>query len=117
LILKIKDFEHSAEAYGNKERKEVLKTIKDSIIKERVKKTDTVMLSSLHGEILLLMPDTYSTGAQIVQKRIEQNLIGNEIAVGSTQCNPTFISGMATFPEDGTSAEELVDRARGRIDD
>jgi len=115
LILKIKDFEHSAEAYGNKERKEVLKTIKDTIIKERVKKTDTVMLSSLHGEILLLMPDTDGAGAETAQKRIEDYITGNENLIEGKSYRPTFISGMATFPENGTSAEELVDCARKRI--
>jgi len=114
-LFKIQDFEHIKEVYGNKGREEVLTMMKAKIIDGGVKKTDTIAMSPLHGEILLLMPDTDSMGAQIVQKRIEQNLIGNEIAVGSTQWNPTFISGMATFPENGTSAEELVDCARKRI--
>jgi len=114
-VFRIKEFEHLLGIHGKEECEEILKTLKDRIVKEGVKKTDTVMLSSLHGEILLLMPDTDSMGAQIVQKRIEQNLIGNEIAVGSTQWNPTFISGTATFPEDGGSAEELVNCARKRL--
>ncbi|MBL7176161.1 MAG: PAS domain S-box protein [Desulfobacteraceae bacterium] len=115
VILKLKNFEHFTEAYGNKECEEVLKTIKDTIIKGRVKKTDTILLSPRHGEILLLTPDTDSAGAQIVQKRINQYVGSNEILDGSSSYRPTFISSIATFPENGTSAEELVNRARKRL--
>jgi len=111
LILKIKDFEHLLEVYGRKGCEEALNSAKEAIIKGGVKKTDTVMLSSLHGEILLLMPDTDGTGAETAQKRIEDYITGDKNLMEGKSCRPTFISGMATFPEDGTSAEELVDCA------
>jgi signal transduction histidine kinase len=53
-VFRIKEFEHLLGIHGKEECEEILKTLKDTIVKGGVKKTDTVMLSSLHGEILLL---------------------------------------------------------------
>jgi PAS domain S-box-containing protein/diguanylate cyclase (GGDEF)-like protein len=116
-IFKIKDFEHFREVYGNKECEVVLQTVKDTMMEGRVKKTDTVALFPRHGEILLLMPHTDSPEAETAQERIEAYIIGNEISVGGKSYHPCFISGVATFPQDGTTGEELINRARQRIDD
>jgi len=115
VIFKKKGFKQLLEVYGKKECEEALNTAKEAIIKEGVKKTDTVAVSPLDGEILVLMPDTDSMGAQTVQKRIEDYITGNKNLIEGKSYRPTFISGMATFPEDGTSAEELVDRARKQL--
>jgi diguanylate cyclase (GGDEF)-like protein len=117
MIFKIKDFEHLLEVYGRKGCEESLRTAKKAIIKGGIKKTDTVTASPLDGEILVLMPDTDSTGAETAQKRIEGYITGNKNLRENKSYRLCFSSGTATFPEDGTSAEELIDRARERIDD
>ena len=82
--------------------------VEDKFMKGRMKRTDKILLSPLNGEILIIMPDTDSTGAHIAQKRIENYITGNL---------PSFTAGVATFPEHGTSWKELVQFARERIED
>jgi two-component sensor histidine kinase len=106
LIFKLRECEHFIEAHGEKECENVLKMVKDKFIEGRVKTTDKTLLSPVNGEILLLMPDSDSTGAHIAQKRIESYM---------TSELPPFTAGVASFPENGTSAEELVDCARKRL--
>jgi len=108
LILKLREWEHFIEAHGNKECEDLLKMVKDKFIEGRVKTADKIVLSPPNGEILLVMPDTDSTGAHITQKRIESYMTGDL---------PPFTAGVASFPEHGTSAEELVDFARERMGD
>jgi PAS domain S-box-containing protein/diguanylate cyclase (GGDEF)-like protein len=115
VIFKIKNFEHLLEVYGRKGGEEALNTAKKAIIKGGIKKTDTVAVSSLDGEILLLMPDTDATEASIGQKRINKYIAEIEIAVNDTRFRVSFSVGVASFPEDGGSAEELVDRARKQL--
>ena len=106
LILKLRECEHFIEVHGEKECESFLEMVRDKFIKGRVKAADKIVLSPPNGEILLLMPDTDSTGAHIAQKRIESYM---------TSELPPFTAGAATFPENGTSAEELVDCARKRL--
>ncbi|MEE8381469.1 MAG: ATP-binding protein, partial [Thermodesulfobacteriota bacterium] len=108
LIFKIREYEHFIEVYGEKECEKVLKMVKDKFMKGGVKRTDKILLSPLNGEILIIMPDTDSTGAHIAQNRIENHITGNL---------PSFTAGVATFPEHGTSWKELVQFARERIED
>ena len=114
-IFKIKDFEHFLEVYGKKRGEKELNTVKEAIIKRGVKKTDTVIVSPLDGEILVVMPDTNGTGAEIVQRRIEDYITGNKNLIEGKPCQLCFISGTAIFPEDGTSSEELIDRVRKQL--
>jgi PAS domain S-box-containing protein len=115
LIFKKEDYAELMETHGEEECKRTLKTVKDTILKGRVKKTDTVVLAPTRGEILLILPETDGSDARIAQKRIGEYLASNETTVEENSYRPSFISGTATFPGDGTSAEELVDRARKQL--
>jgi diguanylate cyclase (GGDEF)-like protein len=101
VIFKKKGFKQLLEVYGKKECEEALNTAKEAIIKEGVKKTDTVAVSPLDGEILVLMPDTDGTEASIAQKRMNKYIAEIEIAVNGTRFRASFSAGVATFPEDG----------------
>jgi len=57
------------------------------------------------------MPDTSCNGAQVARERIKTYLTGIEIAVGESSYSCSFVSGVATYPDDAKSAEELLDFA------
>lgn len=110
LIIKLKDFAHFKEVYGIKECEKVLTMVKEKIAKKGIKTTDTLNVSRYNGEIivLLIMPDTNRSGAERVQERITQCITGIEIAVGESKYSCSFVSGVAIYPDDAKSAEELL---------
>ncbi len=118
LIIKLKDFAHVKEVYGIKECERVLEIVKEKIEKKGIKVTDTINVSRYNSEIiaLIIMPDAICSGAQIVQERITPCITGIEIAAGESKYSCSFISGVATYPDDGISAEELLDFAMERLE-
>ena len=119
LTIKIADFEHFMEVYGEKECEKILNVAKEKIIEGRIKKTDLINIAPWNGEIIVVMPDTDSTGSRIVQQRVDKDISGSEIVVGNTSYGHLISAGIATFPEDGKSPEELLYVARKllKIDD
>jgi diguanylate cyclase (GGDEF)-like protein len=110
LIIKLKHFAHVKEVYGIKECERVLELVKEKIEKKRLKFTDKINVSRYNSEIiaLIIMPDTSCSGAQIAQERITPCITAIEIAAGESKYNCSFTSGVATYPDDAKSAEELV---------
>jgi len=113
-VFKIKEFEHLLGIHGKEECEEILKTLKDTIVKDGIRNFDTIFPSPLHGELRILMPNTNSEEARTAQKRITQSVGSSEVLAGGNSCRVSLTSGIATFPENGTSAEELVHCARKR---
>ena len=118
LVIKLEDFAHVKEVYGIKECERVLEIVKEKIEKKGIKFTDKINVSRYNGEIivLIIMPDTNRSGAQAAQARLKSYLTGIEIAVGESKYSCSFTSGVATYPDDAESAEELVDFAREKIE-
>jgi PleD family two-component response regulator len=118
LIIKLKDFAQVKEVYGIKECERVLELVKEKLEKNRLKFTDKINVSRYNGEIIvfIVMPDTSCSGAQAAHERIKPYLTGVEIAVGESKYSCSFVSGVATYPGDGISAEELLDFAMERLE-
>ncbi len=118
LIIKLEDFAQVKEVYEIKECERVLELVKEKIEKKGLKFTDKINVSRYNGEIiaLIIMPDTSCNGAQVARERIKTYLTGIEIAVGESKYSCSFVSGVATYPDDGISAEELLDFAMERLE-
>lgn len=115
LIFRIEDFERFVQDYGKKQCGVILEVVKTHIIEMGIKTTDKIHVAPLRGEIMVVMPGTDKPGAQVVEKRVRKNISGKEITIGSAIYRASFVSGIVVFPEDGTSAEELVRFARKSI--
>ncbi len=116
LLFKIEELAHFIEEYGQQACETLLKAVQDEFIEHSVKKTDKISLSPPNGEILLVLPNTDNKGAQVVQERIKGQITGKSIEFGGTHYRPSFAAVVASFPEHGGSAKELVEFGRGHIE-
>jgi PAS domain S-box-containing protein/diguanylate cyclase (GGDEF)-like protein len=118
LIIKLEDFAHVKEVYGIKECERVLELVKEKIEKKVLRFIDKINVSRYNGEIivLIIMPDIICSGAQAAKERLTPYITGIEIAVGESKYSCSFVSGVATYPDDAKSAEELLVFAMERLE-
>ncbi len=112
VVVTIKDLDNVMNIYGEEGCAKVLKTVRERIIETGMKNTDRVEISYVECEIIVSLPVTARDGALAVTKRMEEQVAGKEIDMDGGAYTPTLITGSATFPEDGTSADELVKVAK-----
>jgi signal transduction histidine kinase len=67
------------------------------------RRSDRVISQPAFGRVLLLLQDTPKAGGLVVRKRLEQAL--------SAFAGGAAISAVVTYPEDGETGKQLVDRA------
>ncbi len=112
LIFKMEEIDHFVKEYGGQACEKVLETVRDRIIKGGAKKTDKIVVYPPNGEILFIMPETGSKEALAVEERIGEKIRGEGIELEGTSLCPSFVAAIASFPEHGESAKELVGFAR-----
>lgn len=107
VLLDIDKFKVVNDTYGHRMGDKILAGI-GSILQQSTRSTDLV---GRYGgeEFILLLPNTDRSSAYNVAEKIRKNveaarLLGNEMPL-------TVSLGIATFPEDGASEEELIENA------
>lgn len=113
LIIRVRELAGLKKVCEENDNEKVLERVKEKIISGGIKTTDKIALYQPDNEIMLIMPNTDRPGAEIVQKRIMQYIRGNRDAIKD---GDSLIASVATYPEDGASAEELVDFTRGELE-
>lgn len=86
-------------------RKE-LERVRNEAARTGLRPADTAETLPAKGEVILTMPATDRKGAEAVVNRIKQALGAGALLIGA-----------ATFPDDGNSAEELLEFARKRLEE
>ena len=109
LFVDLDKFKHVNDSYGHDVGDELLKQIA-KVLKSTVRQADVV--ARLGGdEFMLLLSELQSPGAaaRIAAKIVKQvaepmMILGKEVSVGASV-------GVSIFPQDGTTAQELIKRA------
>ena len=111
LMLDIDRFKRVNDRYGHQRGDEVLIEITRRILGEIRGNIDVV---GRYGgeEFVILLPETPTGGARVVAEKI-RTAIRDEAFVGSSTepIAVTVSMGIATYPEDGATAEELIRKA------
>ena len=109
LMIDVDFFKQFNDHYGHLTGDQILRAI-GLIIKENIREID---IAGRFGgeEFTVVLPDTDSAGAQFAAERIRKATDEALIKAYDANIKATVSIGIATFPADGHSAEELIDKS------
>jgi PAS domain S-box-containing protein/diguanylate cyclase (GGDEF)-like protein len=114
MILRIEEFDYLSKAHGRAKALRVLDEAK-RLAEETARRTTDIIDTQEIGSIIVIMAHTPQEGALALRNRLMEVLSRHRFTVGKKPMKIKIISGVATYPEDGTSAEELVRFAGEKI--
>lgn len=109
LMMDIDFFKQLNDNYGHRTGDEVLKKIACRIA-ESVRNVD---LAARYGgeEFVAMLPETSRQGALVTAERIRRMIMDTPVKVDDREVTVTISIGVATFPEDASEREYLIDEA------
>lgn len=109
VIYDIDDFKNVNDAYGHLVGDEALKNV-CSIIKKSIRKTD---IACRYGgeELVILFNNLSKDDAYIISDRIRNKIKQSPITCNELEINITVSGGISSFPEDGSTKEEIISYA------
>ena len=109
LMMEIDQFKKFNDTYGHTNGDEVLKVIA-KILKDNVRNIDFV---ARYGgeEFAVILPQVNLEGALVVAERIRKAAEDYELNLDGQRERVTLSVGVATYPDDASTREELVDHA------
>lgn len=109
LMMDIDDFKKCNDTYGHLVGDVVLKEIA-AIIKQNTREID---LAGRYGgeEFSLILPETERDGAYLVAERIRKKVEENVFKAYDEKLKITISIGVAFYPKDSNTAEELIEKA------
>jgi PAS domain S-box-containing protein/diguanylate cyclase (GGDEF)-like protein len=116
MILKIKEFDYLRETYGETKALKLLDEINGLVQNTALRTTDKVEVLAF-GRLIMILSNTSKEGAFILGKRLKEVLSKQSFAVGKESVKVNLASGVATYPEDGTTGVELIKKAQGEFVD
>lgn len=113
LMIDVDFFKSFNDKYGHLTGDQILVSIAH-IIKQSIREID---IPGRYGgeEFCVVLPDTDREGAYLAAERIRQSTEKTPIKAYDAQVQATVSIGIATFPEDGKTAADLIDRADGAL--
>ncbi len=109
LLVDADHFKKINDQYGHLTGDEVLRQLA-AVLKESVREIDIV---GRYGgeEFCVVLPDTDAQGAAFVAERIRKTMESKKIRAYDATLRVTISLGVASYPSDGKTAEELIDKA------
>ncbi len=109
LMIDVDFFKKFNDQFGHLTGDQILRAI-GVVIKENIREID---IAGRYGgeEFCVVLPDTSRDGAQYVAERIRLEMEKRAIKAYDTTHKVTISIGIATFPSDGKSVEELIDKS------
>jgi len=109
ILTDIDHFKSVNDTYGHPVGDAVLKRVA-RILEVKARKVDIV---ARYGgeEFVLVLPDTDGPGAEMFANRLREEVGAQVMRSEHGDFNVTLSMGVATFPDDGRSRQELVDKA------
>ncbi len=109
LLIDIDHFKNINDQFGHTAGDSVLKVVA-STIKKVMRDTDVV---ARYGgeEFVAILADTDKPGAQNLAERLRKTVFLNPVDIGGNAINVTVSIGVASYPRDADSREELVELA------
>lgn len=109
LMVDVDFFKNFNDQYGHLTGDQILRSI-GTLIRENIREID---IAGRYGgeEFCVILPDTDSQGARYAAERIRQGAESASIKAYDTTVKITVSIGIATFPQDGFKAKEIIDKA------
>ncbi|MFQ5464830.1 MAG: diguanylate cyclase [Thermodesulfobacteriota bacterium] len=109
FIIDIDNFKHFNDRFGHQAGDEILKGVSRAL-REAVRSMDVV---ARYGgeEFAVLLPHTNKSDAFEIAERIRKGVELHEAPVGDFEGAPTISLGVAEYPCDAATIEELIDKA------
>jgi diguanylate cyclase (GGDEF)-like protein len=109
ILTDIDHFKSVNDTYGHPVGDAVLKRVA-GVLEAKARKVDIV---ARYGgeEFVLVLPDTDGPGAELFANRLREEVGAQVMHSEHGDFNVTLSMGVATFPDDGRSRQELVDKA------
>lgn len=109
IVVSITDFEKLKQALSDKEIQLFLEDLEE-VIKSRLRRTNEVAVNKT-GEIIVVLSDCNREDALIVEGRLQQ-IIEDALAKKELAKKVSLRFGLAVYPDDAGSDEELLKKAR-----
>ena len=109
MMVDVYYFKKLNDRYGHLTGDQVLKEVGE-VVHENLREID---IAGRYGgeEFCVVLPDTDSDGGQFAAERIRRAVEQAEMKVYDAKVRITASFGVATFPKDGQTAQELMDKA------
>ncbi len=109
ILTDIDHFKNVNDTYGHPVGDSVLKRV-SAILARRTRKVDIV---ARYGgeEFVLVLPDTDGAGAALFANRLREEIAASQMTSEHGNFNVTLSLGVAEFPADGRTPQELIERA------
>ncbi|HKI86044.1 MAG TPA: hypothetical protein VKA53_04790, partial [Thermoanaerobaculia bacterium] len=102
------EIEESAAPGGREDTTSRLEALQQTLLEILPRRSDIFTLQPAHARLVLILTGTPREGCEVVRRKLASALAGGDAALRAR------ILGPASYPEDGTSARELVACALGR---
>jgi diguanylate cyclase (GGDEF)-like protein len=109
LMMDLDFFKRLNDTYGHRAGDQVLKKVACRIV-EGVRNID---LAARYGgeEFVAILPATSAQGAIVTAERIRNEIMNKAIKIADNDVSITISIGIATYPEDSSARESLIERA------
>ncbi len=109
LMIDVDFFKRVNDDYGHLVGDQVLREISRAIGQQ----TREIDITGRYGgeEFCVILPETDKTGALVAAERIRAAVQGSQVKAYDVECSVTVSIGVATFPDDASHTEELLDKA------
>jgi len=114
MMLKIEEFEYLSETYGEAETLKLLDDVK-GIIQDTARRTTDMIKTQTPDRILVILPDTPKEGAVALGNRIKEVFSKQTFTLSKDSMKINLVSGLATYPEDGVTADELIKKVQSQF--
>lgn len=106
IMLDLDDLKPVNDTFGHPTGDRLLRAVAEAI-QRTVRFTDS---AARYGgdEFVVLLPETDTTGAYIVAEKLRRDIAGLSIRAADRHVRTSVSIGLVSFPEDGTTVEQLV---------
>ncbi len=113
IIFDIDRFKHINDSFGHLYGDYILREI-GLIIRKTLRKND---VPARYGgeEFVLLLPATDRSGAMHMAERLNESIKAHPFVLSGTVLTVTVSMGVASYPDDGQTVDELIDQADARM--
>ena len=114
VMLKIEESEYLSEVYGEEETLKILDQVKQ-VVQDTVRRTTDIINIQTTGWVIITLVDTPKEGAFALDNRLKEMLSKQIFKVGKESVKVNLASGIATYPEEGVTGDELMKKAQGGL--
>jgi diguanylate cyclase (GGDEF)-like protein len=106
LMMDLDDLKQINDRHGHFFGDRVLRGVSE-VIRSGGRRIDT---AARYGgdEFVVLLPETDPTGAYVLAEKIRQEVAEVNVPIGATTIKPTISIGVVSYPDDGTTSDELM---------